>query len=68
MATEYGERIARLEAEVSGLKGELENMNKKLDELLALRYKGAGAFWLASALLGTGIVGFLAQAFHWFRS
>ena len=61
------ERIASLETTVAALKDEQEKTNQKLDELLALRYKGAGAFWLASALVGTGIIGFLGMVFGWFK-
>lgn len=53
------ERIAALEVRVSDIQKQQQEINNKLDELLGLRHKGVGAFWLASALLGTGIVGFL---------
>jgi hypothetical protein len=42
-------------------------MNGKLDDLLALKNKGAGAFWLASALMGTGIVSFVLTLFNYFN-
>jgi len=58
------QRLIRLELEHDQLLEKLEDarkstleMNQKLDELLALRNKGIGAFWLASALVGTGIIG-----------
>lgn len=66
------ERMARMEVEVQTLKASLDehkkytkeefsSINEKLDNLLALKYKGAGVFWLASMIFGTGIVGsFLA--------
>jgi hypothetical protein len=53
------ERIAQLEVRVSEMQKQQQEINNKLDDLLAMRNKGVGAFWLASALLGTGIVGFL---------
>lgn len=66
MAESLAERVVRLEVEVTQLTKMLEEhqtttkeMNDKLDSLLTLRHKGVGAFWLASALMGTGIVGFL---------
>lgn len=43
------------------------DINTKLDSLVALKYKGAGAFWLVSALIGTGIVEFLHNALDYFR-
>lgn len=54
------ERIAALETELSYLKDEIQKMNEKLDSLLALRYKGAGAFMLASSLFGLLFTGLLA--------
>jgi hypothetical protein len=66
------ERLARVEVEVQALKSEVDElktsikeMHVKLDDLLALRYKGVGAFWLASALIGTGVVGAIAQILHY---
>lgn len=70
----YGERVAAMEVEVKELKAELvehkelttdnfKEVNRKLDELLALRNKGAGIFWF----LG-GVIAFLGTAyelFHW---
>lgn len=53
------ERIAALEVRVFDMQTQQQEINRKLDELLNLRHKGVGAFWLASGLLGTGIVGFL---------
>ena len=73
------ERIAQLEtlvevlrdeqrAHILAVKQESEKTNKKLDELLMLRAKGVGAFWLASTLLGTGIVGMIVSIVEWFKS
>ncbi len=73
------ERIAQLEtlvevlrdeqrAHILAVKQESEKTNRKLDELLMLRAKGVGAFWLASTLLGTGIVGMIVSIVEWFRS
>lgn len=66
--TTQAERIAMMEVEVRELKEQVKAMDQKLDDLLALRYKGAGAFWLMSALLGTSIVGAFTQLLEWFRS
>lgn len=69
MSETLAERVVRLETEVNQLTKMLQEhqtttkeMNEKLDSLLTLRHKGVGAFWLASAVLGTGIIGFL----QWF--
>lgn len=48
------ERLAKLEERVSVLEDKIDKMDGKLDDLLALKYKGVGAFWLASLLVGTG--------------
>ena len=57
------EEIAALKVEVKVLKDTVADMNRKLDDLIALRYKGLGAFWLASSLVGTGIFGFIYYLF-----
>lgn len=61
------ERITALEVRVSDLLKCQQEISDKLDELLAMRNKGIGAFWLASTLLGTGIVGFIVQFIDWWR-
>lgn len=75
--TTQAERLASVEVEVRELKrefdehkqdtkDEFEKVNSKLDDLLAIKHKGMGAFWLASALVGTGIIGFFWQVINWF--
>jgi hypothetical protein len=70
------ERLARVEVEVSALRKDFEEhksatadgfveVNHKLDDLLALRNKGAGAFWIATSLIGAGIVGYATQFIKW---
>ena len=53
------ERIAKLETNYADIHGTVTNMDAKLDDLLALRNKGLGAFWVASFLTGTGIIGLI---------
>ena len=67
-----GERLARVEEQVKSLATKVEGHDKrfdeisdKLDELLALRNKGVGAFWLMTTLVGTGIVSGAAAFFKW---
>ncbi len=57
------ERIAALETQMGYIKAELEQSNRKLDDLLALRNKGLGAFWLMTMLFGTSVFGL----FSWFK-
>lgn len=62
-----GERLAVLEYKDSLREQQLASMDAKLDELLTLRSKGMGAFWLASALLGTGLIGVLYAVINYFK-
>lgn len=66
--TAYGERIARLEERVTELGVRMDRIEGKLDELLALKNKGAGAFWLASIIFGAGMVGIVTSLLQWWRS
>lgn len=59
------ERLSMLEVEVKALKDQVNRMDQKLDDLLALRNKGVGVFWLISSLIGTGIVGAFFQLAKW---
>jgi len=61
------ERLTSLEVQVAQLRSEQQEVIKKLDDLLAMRNKGVGAFWLASTILGTGIVGFALQLIAWWK-
>lgn len=54
---EWERKIAVLEHRVQELTDASKAIDGKLDELLQLRSRGMGAFWLASSILGTGIVG-----------
>lgn len=67
---QQSERLAVVETEVRTVKEELhehkietrqqlEIVNKKLDDLLTLKNKGAGVFWLVSAIVGSGLIGIL---------
>ena len=61
------ERLTKLETNYENIQTEVREANQKLDSLLALRNKGLGAFWLASFLTGTGIIGvfeFIRGHFH----
>ena len=75
MAETNAERLARLEVEMTQVMANQDkfeivckDINSKLDSLLILRQKGAGAFWLASLLMGTGIVGFFNALMDYFRN
>lgn len=57
------ERITALEIEVAACRNEIKELREDVKALLELKYKGAGAFWLASILFGTGI----AYLFSWLK-
>lgn len=61
------ERITALEVQMTHLTEIVEKQNAKLDDLLGLRNKGVGAFWLASALAGTGIIGVVFSVVEWLK-
>jgi hypothetical protein len=63
--TVQGERLVRVEEQVNELREKVDSLEAKIDSLLVLRYKGAGAFWLAATLIGTGIIGMLSQFLHY---
>lgn len=65
MTRPEAERLAVLETKVEAMERSLNGMDGKLDDLLALRHKGIGVFWLASALTGTGIIGGLSLLWKW---
>lgn len=61
------ERLTALEVKFAIHMEKQVEMDRKLDELLALRNKGMGVFWLASTLVGTGILGFFYTIADWFK-
>lgn len=65
-ASAYGERIARLEERVANLEETMDRVEVKLDKLLTLKDKGAGAFWLVSLIVSSGIITFIVEGVKWF--
>jgi hypothetical protein len=63
--TTQAERITAVEVRLGNLETKVDKIDGKLDDLLALRHKGVGAFWLASTILGTGIVGGAVTLFNY---
>lgn len=67
------ERIARLEVQMATLlqshedyRDHIKSVETKLDELITLRNKGAGAFWLATSLAGAGAISIFLNIVSWF--
>ncbi len=61
------ERIAALEIQVNLLTSEITEVNRKLDDLLAIKNRGIGAFWLASTLVGASLFGFVNVLMDWVK-
>jgi hypothetical protein len=61
---QYSLQCARERAET---KSDISAMDAKLDELLGLKNKGMGAFWLASSLLGTSLIGAVSFFLSWMK-
>lgn len=68
MTRTEAERLAVVETRLSALEKSNESIEAKLDELIAMRNKGIGAFWLASGLMGTGIVGAVTAMWNWLHN
>lgn len=60
--TPIGERVARLELQME----QLDEIKTKLDELLGLKDKGAGAVWVFSLIVGSGILGIVWTIINFF--
>lgn len=60
-------RLAVLEHRVNSFDMKITAIDNKLDELLQLRSKGMGAFWLASSLFGTSILGLIITMVNWMK-
>lgn len=65
---EWAERITKLEGATTELVKNQEDIKRKLDELLDLKSKGMGAFWLVSTIFGTGLVGLVIAGLNWLRN
>jgi hypothetical protein len=70
------ERIASLETQILYLKEiikedtekssrDIEEIKNSLNDLLNLKNKGIGAFWLASTIVGSGVIALLMSVAHW---
>lgn len=62
----YGERIVKLEERVNELASRMGRVEEKLDQLLTLKDKGAGAFWLVGLIVSSGIITVIVEGVRWF--
>ena len=65
--SDYNVRLAVLEHRVNNIDQKLTAIDTKITELLELRSKGMGAFWVASLLFGTGIFGLVTTMISWMK-
>ena len=64
---EEAERVKAIEIYQVEMRELHADMNAKLDDLLALKNKGLGAFWLASIFIGaafTALISMIGRFFH----
>lgn len=61
------ERITALEVKVDSLMHNQEAIKEALDELLSLKNKGMGAFWLVSILFGSAFGVAISYISDWFK-
>ncbi len=65
-SNEEAERVKSLEIFHAELSRSVKRMDDKLDELLVLKHKGLGAFWMASIFIGaifSGLAFFVSNFF-----
>ena len=61
------ERLATLEAKLTTYEDNQKQVIEKLDELLGLRNKGIGAFWVVATITGTGMIGIISSVAEWLK-
>lgn len=57
----------QVSAHAEETRSEYQSVSAKLDNLLTLKHKGMGAFWLASTLIASGLIGFVSTFVSWLR-
>jgi hypothetical protein len=65
---ELSERIAVLETKHDTTISELKDIKDQLRELLELKAKGVGAFWLVGLILGSGVMAVIGGIISFFNS
>lgn len=62
------ERVTALETERERLKEDLDEIKSKLDDLLHLKSKGIGAFWLVGLVISSGLLGLFSTIANLFSN
>lgn len=67
--TQYtqAERLAQLEIKMTDVKVDVENIDSKLDHIIALRNRGEGVFWFLTAVGGSGVVAWIITLLDWIK-
>lgn len=64
-------KVTRVESDIISIDRKIESklgeLNEKLDSLLAMKNRSVGAFWLASMLFGTSVVGVITALLNWWK-
>lgn len=61
------ERLAVIEHRLSTVESNYKAIDSKLDQIVSLRDRGMGAFWLASALVGIGGLSLISVVVKWLK-
>jgi hypothetical protein len=64
---DFAQRISVLEHKVEALQQEFLTIDAKLDQILDLKAKGQGAFWVASAIFGIGLTAIAMPILQWLQ-
>jgi hypothetical protein len=67
LETRFEELSKKFDAHETETRAENALLDHKLDSLLEIKNKGVGAFWLASALMGSGIIGLIVSFVQWMK-
>lgn len=62
------ERVTALEIEREQITKDLDEIKGKLDDLLHLKSKGIGAFWLVGLVISSGLLGLFSTIANLFSS
>ena len=62
------ERMEKLMITLESKEEDLLRIEGKLNELLTLKHQGMGAIWLASLLLGSGLIAGITTFITWIKA
>lgn len=65
MTTPIGERMTKVETQVTEISEKLDSIDASLKSLVSLKDKGAGAVWLVSLIGLSGVLAFGKSIWYW---